>query len=200
MPKKSVRIMARELETQLSRHPAFWLRYSLVWGLFALIGGDGDDELDSSVGLATPTPFTGPLYMTEVRSLNMTEVRSLSLALAAARDNGLVSQNFEHIGRRLLFGDYATAIGEADRAERGLLETPSETEVWIFAFAGDVQLELSNGERVDYDNLTVVLDALTGQIYRVEAFFGEYESEARAPVWLRPPTPTPAPTPTKTAQ
>jgi hypothetical protein len=192
VPKKSARIMARELETQLSRHPAFWLRYSLVWGLFALIGGDGDDELDSSVGLATPTPFTGPLYMTEVRSL--------SLALAAARDNGLVSQNFEHIGRRLLFGDYATAIGEADRAERGLLETPSETEVWIFAFAGDVQLELSNGERVDYDNLTVVLDALTGQIYRVEAFFGEYESEARASVWLRPPTPTPAPTPTKTAQ
>jgi hypothetical protein len=44
---------------------------------------------------------------------------------------------------------------------------------------------------VKYDNLTVVLDAITGEIYRVEAFYGEYESEARAPVWLRPPTPTP---------
>jgi hypothetical protein len=161
----------------------------VIWLLFAMVSSD-DEESASSVGLATPTPFAGPLYMTEVRSL--------SLALTAARDNGLVSQDFEHVGRRIQFGEYAAAIGEADRAERGLLETPPETEVWAFAFAGDVQLELSNGEHVDYDNLTVVLDALTGQIYRVEAFFGDYKSEARAPEWLRPPTPTPAPAPTAT--
>jgi len=74
-----------------------------------------------------------------------------------------------------------------------LLETPSETEIWAIAFAGDVQLELDNGERVEYDNLTVVLDALTGKIYRAEAFYGEYESEARAPAWLRPPTPIAVP-------
>jgi len=85
------------------------------------------------------------------------------------------------------------AIGELERAERGLLETPTDTEIWAVAFAGDVELELDNGEVVKYDNLTVVLDALTGKIFRVEAFYGEYESEARAPVWLRPSTATPVP-------
>jgi hypothetical protein len=59
----------------------------------------------------------------------MNEVRSLAIALAAARDSGLVSQNFEHVARRIPFGEYAQAIGEADRAERGLLETPADTEV-----------------------------------------------------------------------
>jgi len=63
----------------------------------------------------------------------------------------------------------------------------------VVAFAGDVELELSNGESVVYDNLTVILDALTAQVCRVEAFYGDYESEVRAPVWLRPPTPTPLP-------
>ncbi|MCH7982803.1 MAG: hypothetical protein IIC28_02415, partial [Chloroflexi bacterium] len=55
----------------------------------------------------------------------------------------------------------------------------------------NVELKLVDGEIVKYDNLTVILDALTGHVYRVEAFYGEYESEARAPVWLSPPTPTP---------
>ena len=85
------------------------------------------------------------------------------------------------------------AIGELERAERGLLETPTDTEIWAVAFAGDVELELEGGESVKYDNLTVVLDALTGKVFRVEAFYGEYESQARAPVWLRPPTATPVP-------
>ncbi|MEE8046418.1 MAG: hypothetical protein V3T49_06225 [Dehalococcoidia bacterium] len=160
----------------------------LIWLVLGSFGG-GDDDSDVSSALATPTPFAGPEFMNEVRSL--------SIALSAARDSGLVSQNFEHVARRITFGEYATAIGEADRAERGLLETPSDTEVWAVAFAGDVQLELDTGDRVKYDNLTVVLDALTGKVYRVEAFFGEYESEARAPVWLRPATPTPVPTPTR---
>ena len=155
-----------------------------IWLVMSLFSGDGD-EVITAEGFPTPTPFAGPEFMTEVQAL--------SLALAAARDTGLVSQNFEHAARRIRFGEYAEAIGELDRAERGFLETPPETEIWAFGFVGDVVLELDNGERVEYDNLTVVIDALTGQIYRVEAFYGEYESEARAPNWLRPPTPTPVP-------
>ena len=54
-----------------------------------------------------------------------------------------------------------------------------------------MELNLVGGEVVKYNNLTVVLDALTGEVYRIEAFYGEYESEARAPSWLSPPTPTP---------
>lgn len=156
-----------------------------IWLIMSLFGG-GDEETTVVEGFPTPIPFTGPEFMTEVQAL--------SLALAGARDAGLVSQNFDHIARRIQFGEYAQAIGELDRAQRGLLETPSDTEIWAFAFAGDVELEIDTGERVEYDNLTVVLDAITGKIYRAEAFYGEYESEARAPVWLRPPTPTPAPT------
>jgi hypothetical protein len=160
----------------------------LIWLIISLFGG-GDEETAVVEGIPTPTPFAGPEFMTEVQAL--------SLAIAGARDAGLVSENFKHVARRIQFGEYAQAIGELSRAERGLLETPSETEIWAIAFAGDVELELDTGERVEYDNLTVVLDALTGKIYRVEAFYGEYESEARAPVWLRPPTPTPVPTPAR---
>ena len=160
-----------------------------IWLVMSLFSGDGD-EVITAEGFPTPTPFAGPEFMTEVQAL--------SLALAAARDAGLVSQNFDHIGRRIRFGEYAVATGERNRADLGLLETPSETEIWAFAFAGDVRLELDNGEKVDYDNLTVVVDALTGNIYRVEAFYGDYESEARAPVWLRPPEPTATPRPAPT--
>jgi hypothetical protein len=156
----------------------------LIWVMFSIFGGeDGDAGPDGSTAVATPTAFTGPEYLTEVESLEV--------ALTAARNNGLISTDFSHISRRIQFGEYAQAIGEFDRAERGLLETPLDTEIWAVGFAGDVELELDSGEVVKYDNLTVVLDALTGRVFRVEAFYGEYESEARAPEWLRPPTATP---------
>ncbi len=156
----------------------------LIWLIISLFGG-GDDKPVASEQAPTPTVSAGPEFMTEVQALNF--------AISAAREAGLVSQNFEYIARRIPFIEYARAIGEADRAERGLLEISPDTEVWAFAFAGDVQLKLETGESVDYDNLTIVLNAITGKVYRTEAFYGEYESEARAPVWLRPPTPTPSP-------
>ena len=151
--------------------------------------GDKDDDSPAGVssGAPSPTEFAGPVFLTEVAAL--------SSAVAAARENGLISNDFAHIARRIQFGAFADAIGETYRADRGLLAAPSDTEVWAFAFSGDVEFQLIGGETVKYDNLTVVLDALTGQVYRVEAFYGEYESEARAPAWLRPPTPTPAPRP-----
>jgi hypothetical protein len=160
----------------------------VLWLVFVGSGNDGNNGVPGgSTGAASPTPFAGPVYLTEVAALDS--------AVAAARENGLVSNDFAHISRRIQFGEFAEAVGETYRAEKGLLETPSDTEVWAIAFSGEVELRLTGGEVVKYDNLTVVLDALTGQVYRVEAFYGEYESEARAPAWLRPPTPTPAPTP-----
>ena len=161
----------------------------LIWIISsAFSSGNEDGDLSESAAIATPTPFTGHEFLTEVALLE--------IALTAARDSGLINTDVSHISRRLQFGEYAQAIGEFDRAERGLLETPSETEIWAVAFAGDVELELDSGEVIKYDNLTVVLDALTGKVFRVEAFYGEYESEARAPVWLKPPTVTPVPIPT----
>lgn len=161
----------------------------VIWLVFVGFGArDDDGGPGASTGMPSPTPFAGPVYLTEVAALGG--------AVAAARENGLVSSDFAHISRRIQFGEYAGAIGETYRADRGLLETPSDTEVWAFAFSGDVELKLDGGEVVKYNNLTVILDALTGQVYRIEAFYGEYESEARAPAWLRPPTPTPVPTPT----
>jgi len=161
----------------------------VIWALLASRGGG--DESEGTSALAPPTPFSGPRFITEIRSLG--------IALAAARESGLMSEEVSHVSRRIQFGEYAQAIGEQDRAERGLLETSSDTEIWAVAFSGDVEIQLGSGDHVEYDNLTVVLDALTGTVYRVEAFFGDYESEARAPAWLRPPTPTPVPTPTATA-
>ena len=161
----------------------------VIWIIFSIFAGGEDGDSNESASIATATTFAGPEFLTEIESLQV--------ALTAARDSGLISTDFSHISRRLQFGEYAQAIGELDRAERGLLETPIETEIWAVAFAGDVELELDSGEVVKYDNLTVVLDALTGKVFRVEAFYGEYESEARAPAWLRPPTVTPVPIPTR---
>jgi len=157
----------------------------LVWLVFTLVLRDEESDGPELATAPTPTPFAGPAYLTEIQAIDH--------ALQAARDNGLESSEFEQIARRVTFGEFAEAIGQRDRAERGLLEAPTETEVWAVAFAGDVELGLSNGESVVYDNLNVILDALTAQVYRVEAFYGDYESEVRAPVWLRPPTPTPLP-------
>lgn len=184
LPKEQVSILPRWAKLAIFTTSGLVVVVVAIWLLMSIFGGDGEDNTAAD-GPPTPTPFAGPDYMTEVQAL--------SLAVVAARDAGLVSQDFSHVARRLQFIDYATAIGEANRADRGLLETPSDTEIWAFAFVGDVRLELDNGDKVQYDNLTVVLDALTGTIYRAEAFYGEYESEARAPVWLRPPTPTAVP-------
>ena len=160
----------------------------VVWLVFAGFGmGGDDDETGTSVATSTPEP-SGPVYLTEIAAVGN--------AVVAARDNGLVSEEVSHISRRIQFGEFADAIGESYRADKGLLSASPDTEVWAVAFAGEVELILVGGELVKYDNLTVILDAITGEIYRVEAFYGEYESEARAPVWLRPPTPTPVRTPT----
>jgi hypothetical protein len=153
----------------------------VIWLVFVGFGL-GDDATDAPAENSTPES-DGPAYLTEVAALGN--------AVIAARDNGLVSEEINHISRRILFGGFADAIGESYRADKGLLSASPDTEVWAVAFAGEVELILVGGELVKYDNLTVVLDAITGEIYRVEAFYGEYESEARAPVWLRPPTPTP---------
>ena len=128
----------------------------LVWFVFSLVAGDDDSDEPELATLPSPTPFTGPVYLTEIQAIDH--------ALQAARDNGLESSEFEQIARRITFGEFAEAIGQKDRAERGLLETATETEVWAVAFAGDVELGLSNGESVVYDNLTVILDALTAQV------------------------------------
>ncbi|MBM3956524.1 MAG: hypothetical protein FJ313_00550 [Gemmatimonadetes bacterium] len=133
---------------------------------------------------ALPTPTPGPAYLTEVEAL--------PLAVVALRENGFVGDSFPHIARRVPFRDYAAAIGQAFQAEEGHLELEPQREVWVFAFSGDLLLDLPDGQLpVHFDNLTVVMDALTGDVVRAEAFYGDFESPLRAPVWLRPPTPTP---------
>jgi hypothetical protein len=154
----------------------------VIWLVIVGFGMGAADETDTSA--ATPTPESGG-------TVYLTEVAALGNALVAARDNGLISKEITHISRRIQFSEYADAIGESYRADKGLLSASPDTEVWAIAFAGDVELMLITGEMVKYNNLTVVLDAITAEIYRVEAFYGEYETEARAAVWLRPPTPTP---------
>ena len=133
----------------------------------------------------TPTPTPGPDYLTEIEAL--------PLAVTSLMDNGFVGDAFSHIARRVQFRDYAAAIGQAYQAEEGHLEAPPGREVWVFAFKGDVMLDIPGQPSVAYDNLTVVLDALTGDVLRAEAFYGDFESPLRAPVWLRVSTPTPAP-------
>jgi len=132
---------------------------------------------------ATPTPTPGPHYITEIEAL--------PLAVTTLRQHGFVGESFTHIARRIPFGDYATAMGLAYQAEQGHLEAAPELEVWVFGFRGDVRLDLPDEPSVFFDNLTVVLDALTGDVLRAEAFYGDFESPLRAPAWLRLPTPTP---------
>jgi hypothetical protein len=115
----------------------------------------------------------------------LTEVDAVKLAVAAALEKGLNSEGFAHIARRVTLGEYADAIGEGFRARQGQYEAPANTEVWVVAFSGEVSLEIEGTGPLVYDNLTLVLDALNGQVYRVEAFYGDFESPARAPVWLR---------------
>ena len=133
----------------------------------------------------TPVPTPGPDYMTEIEAL--------PLAVTSLMDNGFVGDAFSHIARRVQFRDYAAAIGQAYQAEEGHLEAPPGREVWVFAFKGDVMLDIPGQPSVAYDNLTVVLDALTGDVLRAEAFYGDFDSPLRAPVWLRVSTPTPPP-------
>ena len=145
-------------------------------------GGEGADL----AATPTPTPTPRPPYLTEIEALPR--------AVQALRENGFVGESFFHIARRVPFLQYATAIGQAFHAEEGHLEVPTDREVWVFGFTGDVRLDLPDGQPVVYyDNLTVVLDALTGDVLRAEAFYGDFESPLRAPVWLLIPTPSPEP-------
>ena len=123
----------------------------------------------------------------------LTEVDAVKAAVAAAIEKGMKSDDFAHISRRIQMRDYAAAIGESARVEAGFYEVRPETEVWAVAFTGEVTLDIGSARPIVYDNLTVVLDALSGKVYRVEAFYGDFETPARAPVWLQPRSGTPLP-------
>lgn len=144
-----------------------------------MTGEDNTAEVASGV---KPTPTRGPDYLTELDAL--------PLAVDVLKTHGFAGNSFSHIARRVPFRDYASAIGEAFQADEGNLEIPPQREVWVFGFKGEIVLDVSDGTSVPYDNLTVVLDALSGDVIRAEAFYGDFESPLRAPVWLSVPTPT----------
>jgi len=181
---------------------AAWVGWTRIAGRWAVPGVAGMVAVIALVAIVVPAilsrdPGDEPRVELEPTATPepayLTEVEALPLAVASLLENGFVGDSSAHIARRIRFGEYAAAIGQSFQAEEGLLEAPSETEVWVFAFKGDVELDVADQPAVRFDNLTVVLDALTGNVLRAETFYGDFESPLRAPVWLRAPTPVPAP-------
>lgn len=135
-----------------------------------------------------PTPTAGPL----------SEADAYETALSIAFEWGLQGSPAAHIARSLTFGRYAVLAGDSYRARVGTDGLKPDDEVWVVSFLGDVRRRLNTtGEAVEYDNMTVILNAWTGEAVWIEAYFEEYQSPFRVPRWYdgTQPAPTLPPAP-----
>ena len=58
--------------------------------------------------------------------------------------------------------------------------------MWVVSMRGDVTAPLLEGEVINFDNLTIVLDAISGERLHVEAFFEAFESDVKIPISYDP--------------
>ena len=54
---------------------------------------------------------------------------------------------------------------------------------------GDVKATLLGDEILTFDNLTIVLDAISGERLHVETFFEDFESDVKIPIFYDPTEP-----------
>lgn len=93
------------------------------------------------------------------------------------------------IARQISFGEYAELAGERTKAFLGTPNYSPSAVVWVVSMRGDVTAPLLEDDILNFDNLTVVFDAVSGERLQVETFFEDFESNIKIPIFYDPDEP-----------
>ena len=116
--------------------------------------------------------------------ISLTEARDR--AFEEAKTYGIEDPPDIWIARQISFGQYAELAGERTKAFFGTPDYSPSAVVWVVSLRGDVTAPLLEGEVLNFDNLTIVLDAISGERLHVETFFADFESDVKIPISYDP--------------
>ena len=117
----------------------------------------------------TVHPTFAPPSQGELLSVDEAKARGLE----EARFAGLIGEPTDEFAELTTLDEYvgtpSYGTGElgADSSDVGL---NPDKKIWVVAFRGHVQLSLPGGDGKFYDNITLALDAETGEIVGVNAY------------------------------
>ncbi len=107
-------------------------------------------------------------------------------AFEEAKTYGIKAPPEIWIARQISFGEYSELAGERTKAFFGTPDYSPSAVVWVVSMRGDVTAPLLEGEVLNFDNLTVVLDAVSGDRLHVETSYEDFESAVRIPISYDP--------------
>ncbi|MCH8102879.1 MAG: hypothetical protein IIB28_06980, partial [Chloroflexi bacterium] len=116
------------------------------------------------------------------------------ISLAEARDRafeeaeayGIEGTPDVWIARQINFGQYAELAGESTKSIFGTPDYSPSAVVWVVSMRGNVTGPLLGAEVINFDNLTIVLDAVSGERLHIETFFEDFESNLKIPISYDP--------------
>lgn len=119
--------------------------------------------------------------------ISLTEARDK--AFEEAKTYGIDEPPDIWIARQINFGEYAELAGERTKAFFGTPDYSPSAVVWVVSMRGDVTAPLLEDEILNFDNLTIVFDAVSGERLQVETFYEDFESNIKIPIFYDPDEP-----------
>ncbi len=117
------------------------------------------------------------------------EIEARDKAFEEAKTYGIDGPPDIWIARQISFGEYAELAGERTKAFFGTPDYSPSAVVWVVSMRGDVTAPLLEDEILNFDNLTVVFDAVSGEQLHIETFFEDFESNIKIPIFYDPAEP-----------
>ena len=111
----------------------------------------------------------------------LTEDEALAIAFEEAQDLGLTEAPTVWLARQISFGEDSTLAGDRARAFAGTREVSPSAITWVISMNGNWSTPLLGDDVVDFDNVVVVLDAISGEPFQVASYFEDFESDVRLP-------------------
>ncbi|NQW19027.1 MAG: hypothetical protein HQ478_16260 [Chloroflexi bacterium] len=119
----------------------------------------------------------------------VTEQRAIEIAFQEAQKLGLVDAPEAWLARRISFGEYSTLAGDQARAFAGTPDISPTAVTWVISMNGEWSTPLLGDSVVNFDNIVVVLDAISGEPLQVATYFEQFESDVRLPRLFDPAEP-----------
>ena len=116
----------------------------------------------------------------------ITEDQAIALAFQEARDLGLAEAPTVWMARQISFGEYSTLAGDRARAFAGTPDVSPTAITWVISMSGEWSTPLLGDTVVEFDNVVVVLDAISGEPFQVATYFEDFESDVRLPAFFDP--------------
>ena len=119
----------------------------------------------------------------------ITKAQAIERAFQEAKDLGLADAPTVWIARQISFGDYSILAGDRARAFAGTPDVSPTAIAWVISMNGVWSTVLLGDTEVQFDNIVVVLDAITGEPFQIATYFQDFESDVRLPTFFDPTEP-----------